>query len=140
MERFAKGSGAVVLVVVVLIASTWAPDVPGATTGAVQDVAIMSGGVGKEEADAMRAAASDYPLQFTFVRNVGDREEFIADVRLTIADKAGHVLVDQKSGPLVLVRLPDGIYTVSAEYAGQQKTRRVAIGEGRRESVAMVWS
>ena len=140
MDRSGKGVGAVVLVVLLFIVSTWAPDVPGATPIAAQDVAIVSGGVGKEEADAMRVAAADYPLQLTFVRNVGDRDEFIADVRLTIADTAGHVLVDQKSGPLVLVRLPDGVYTVSAEFGGQQKTRRVSVGVGRHESVSMVWS
>src|SRR5262245_17276921 len=108
MERAKEGIGAVVVVILAAILSTWAPDEPGAgASGEGDPVTVISGGVGKEEADVMRAMAPGYPLQLTFIRKVDDREEFVADVRLTIFDAAGRVVVNRSSGPLVLVRAPD---------------------------------
>ena len=126
MERGRQGIAATILIVVAGILSTWAPDVPSAPLNPGAP-AFVTGGVGKEEADRLRAMAPEYPLELVFVR-------------LTIADEGGRVLVDQASGPIVLVRVPAGVYTVSAEYAGQLKTRRIAVADGRHEKVALVWS
>jgi hypothetical protein len=139
MERGRQGIAATVLIVVAGILSTWAPDVPSATLEP-GGPAFITGGVGKEDADRMRAIAPEYPLELVFVRRANEGEEFVADVRLTIADEGGRVLVDQASGPIVLVRVPAGVYTVSAEYAGQLKTQRVAVADGKHEKVALVWS
>jgi hypothetical protein len=139
VERSKQGIGAIVLIVLAGILSTWAPDAPGAAVDG-RNPALVSGGVGKEEADSLRTLAPQYPLELVFVRRVDNREEFVADVRLTIADGGGRVLVDQALGPIVLVRVPDGVYTVSAEYGGQMKTRRIAVVDGRHEKVSLVWS
>jgi hypothetical protein len=140
VERSKQGIGAIVLIVLAGILSTWAPDAPGAAAVDGRNPALVSGGVGKEEADSLRTLAPQYPLELVFVRRVDNREEFVADVRLTIADGGGRVLVDQALGPIVLVRVPDGVYTVSAEYGGQMKTRRIAVVDGRHEKVSLVWS
>jgi len=139
VERGRKGTAATILIVVAGILSTWAPDVPSAALNQ-SGPAFVTGGVGKEEADQLRVMAPAYPLKLVFVRHANQGEEFVAGVRLTIADESGRVLVDQASGPIVLVRVPPGVYTVSAEYAGQLKTRRVAIADGQHEKVALVWS
>ena len=48
--------------------------------------------------------------------------------------------VDRASqGPIFLARLPDGHYTISAEFQGRTQTRRVALGNGRRESLSFFW-
>ncbi len=133
-----QGIAAIVLIVLAGILSTWAPDAPGAAGDA--PAVVVSGGVGKEEADRMRMLAAEYPLELVFVRRVDDREQFIADVRLSIADAAGRVLVDRESGPMVLVRVPAGVYTISAEFGGESKTRRVAVGDGAHQKIALVWS
>ncbi|HEY2817407.1 MAG TPA: hypothetical protein VGK44_09790 [Casimicrobiaceae bacterium] len=105
-------------------------------------VAYVNGGFGTEEADTLRAEARNYPLELMFSRRGdGDRAEFVADVHLQIQDAAGRVIVDRASqGPIFLARLPDGQYTVSAEFQGRTQTRRIALSNGRRESVSFYWS
>jgi hypothetical protein len=102
---------------------------------------FVNGGIGKEEADALRAEAADYPLELVFTRHADNRDEFIAEVHLTIRDRDGQVIVDQaQQGPIFLARLPDGTYTVTAEYRGETQTRRVAVADGRHAKLALVWS
>ena len=102
----------------------------------------VNGGIGQEEAEALRAEARIYPLELMFSRRGdGERAEFVADVHLQIVDAAGQVIVDRASqGPIFLARLPDGHYTISAEFQGRTQTRRVALGNGRRESLSFFWS
>jgi hypothetical protein len=105
-------------------------------------VEYVNGGFGTEEADALRAEARNYPLELMFSRRgEGERAEFVADVRLQILDATGRVIVDRASqGPIFLARLPNGDYTISAEFQGRTQIRRVALGNGRRESVSFYWS
>jgi len=104
-------------------------------------VAYVNGGIGTDEADELRIEARKYPLELSFARRGdGQRAEFVADVHLQILDAEGRVVVDRPSqGPIFLARLPDGHYTISAEFQGRTQTRRVALGSGRRESVSFYW-
>ena len=104
-------------------------------------IAYVSGGIGSEEADELRVEARYVPLELMFSRRgEGRHAEFVADVHLQILDAAGRVVVDRASqGPIFLARLPDGTYTISAEFQGRTQTRRVALGSGRRESVSFFW-
>ena len=104
-------------------------------------VAYVNGGIGTDEADELRAEARNFPLELLFSRRGdGERAEFVADVHLQILDAAGRVVVDRASqGPIFLARLPDGHYTISAEFQGRTQTRRVALGNGRRESLSFFW-
>lgn len=106
------------------------------------DVSYMNGGIGKDEADAMRAAASRFPLELQFVRRADGHEEFVTDVAIRIADRAGRVVLDLPGqGPVFLVNLPDGEYTLDLEHDGQRQTRRVAVGRGSsHQKLAFVWS
>jgi hypothetical protein len=104
-------------------------------------IAYVNGGIGSDEADELRAEARYFPLELMFSRRgEGERAEFVADVHLQIFDAAGRVVVDRASqGPIFLARLPDGTYTVSAEFQGRTQVRRVALGNGRREAVSFFW-
>jgi len=101
----------------------------------------VNGGIGTEEADAVRAQARAYPLELVFTRHAAERDEFLADVNLLIEDGSGRVVLERAGqGPIFLAALPDGQYTVTAEYRGQTQTRRVVIAHGRHEKVSLVWS
>jgi len=104
-------------------------------------IAYVNGGIGIDEADELRTEARKYPLELMFSRRgAGERAEFVADVHLQILDATGRVVVDRASqGPIFLARLPDGQYTISAEFQGRTQTRRIALGNGRRESVSFFW-
>jgi hypothetical protein len=102
----------------------------------------VNGGIGQEEAEALRAEARMYPLELMFSRRGdGERAEFVADVHLQILDTAGQVIVDRASqGPIFLAHLPDGQYIVTAEYQGRTQTRRIAVSGSRREALSFYWS
>jgi hypothetical protein len=76
-------------------------------------ITYVSGGIGHEEAAAMQAEARNYPLSLVF--SAGKHGAFVSNVTVTIKDKAGKVLLDSASGgPIMLVKLPAGDYTITA--------------------------
>ena len=153
MAFHTRQAGVVALLVAAGVLSTWSFDAPGAQTpqgappasppgfeSAAPVVTFVTGDIGKDEADAMRADAPRYALEIVFVRKVDNREEFVSDVRLRIADQNDRVVIERAAGPIVLAQVPDGTYTIVAEYGGQTRTQRVALSAGHHEKITMVWS
>jgi hypothetical protein len=142
-EVVMSGAAKFGLPMVVLAAALCAPSAGAVDLQSLIDahVAYVNGGIGTDEADALRAEARYYPLELMFSRRGdGERAEFVADVHLQILDAAGRIVVDRSSqGPIFLARLPNGQYTISAEFQGRTQTRRVALGDGRRESLSFFW-
>jgi hypothetical protein len=88
----------------------------------------VCGGVGSDESVAMRAAMKDHPLSLLFARASG---AYLADVAVTVKDAGGTTaLAMRASGPVCLVDLPAGRYTVEAESEGVLKTQVVMLGSG----------
>ncbi|MGE8632586.1 MAG: carboxypeptidase regulatory-like domain-containing protein [Achromobacter piechaudii] len=100
--------------------------------GAVQ---YMSGGIGIDESEAMKAAAKDYPLSLTFAAQRDGKADYVASVGVLIRDAQGkEVLKATAEGPYMLVKLPAGNYKVSATYEGRAQEREVNVqgpGTGR---------
>jgi hypothetical protein len=141
MDKTREGRVYVIAIVVLAVLSTLSFDAPGVESLQGAQISYVNGGIGKEEADALHAQAPDYSIELVFVRKVDDREEFLADVHLVITDADGRVVLDRAAqGPIFLARFPDGTYTISAEYHGDTHTRRVAVGGGRHEKIALAWS
>jgi hypothetical protein len=105
------------------------------------DVQFVSGGIGKDEADAMKDAASQFPLTLEFAasdeRPTQDASApYVSDAVVAIRDAQGRgVLSARSDGPLLLVRLPSGSYTVEAEWNGVRKQRSVSVVNDRRQHV-----
>ncbi len=98
------------------------------------NVIYLSGGIGQEEAAALRQNESNYPLALEFIRNGESGAEFLAGVSVTIKDAQGNVVLAAASeGPLLLAKLPDGKYKVIAA-AG--KPRIQGAGYRRRRAQA----
>jgi hypothetical protein len=112
------------------------------SNGAVQ---YLSGGVGKEEADALKQQSADYALTLEFASSRSDEGDtsagaYVADVRVDIRDAQGRPMLNTTStGPLLLVRLPPGDYTVVADWNGVRKQHSVDIPEGARRHVVFMW-
>jgi hypothetical protein len=100
-------------------------------------VQYVSGGIGLDESEALKAAAKDYPLALTFAAQVGGKADYVADVTVAIHDGQGKpVLRATSEGPYMLVKLPAGDYKVSATYKGQTQERQVAVkGAGAARAV-----
>lgn len=91
-------------------------------------VQYVSGGIGLDESEAMKAAAKDYPLALTFAAQRDGQADYVANVAVTISDAHGKsVLQTTAEGPYMLVKLPAGNYKISATYNGQAQQREVSV-------------
>jgi hypothetical protein len=102
-------------------------------------VTYVTGGVSEDEAQAMRAAATDYPLTLELAAAAGGpRDEYISNAAVEIRDSHGApVLSTRTDGPFLLVRLPSGSYDVDVEWNGTHKRKTIEVGTGRRQHVML---
>jgi len=112
------------------LAAPWAAQAQSAmpamkSQGAAQ---YVCGGIGSDESTAMRAAMKDHPLALLFARAGG---AYLANVDVTVMDdKGGTALAMRASGPVCLVDLPAGRYTIQATSNGATKSETVTVGSG----------
>src|ERR1041384_6973190 len=66
-------------------------------------VTYVDGGIGGEEAAAMKAEVKHYPLSMIF--SAGKENEFLADVKVKIKDKDGKDIMSTTAGPIMLVKV-----------------------------------
>ncbi len=94
-------------------------------------VTFISGGIGSDEAEAMKRAASRYSLSIEMASPAGPRAEYVSDVKIDIRDQRGSTVLSTTSdGPFLLANLPPGQYTIDATRDGSVQQRKVAIGAG----------
>ena len=94
------------------------------TSGELQ---YSCGGIGVDESTAMRAAMKSYPLALLFAAKNGD---YLADVKVDIAS-GGKNMQMTASGPVCLLKLPAGDYTVKATAeGGATQSEKVQVGKG----------
>lgn len=104
-------------------------------------VSYLSGGVGEDEADAIKAAAVHYPLEIELLKHTRQGEnEYLAGDRVVIRNTHGATVLDAKAdGPFLLARLEPGRYTVSAQDDGIGKNRQVQISAKGHEHLVFEW-
>jgi hypothetical protein len=100
-------------------------------------VAYVTGGVGEDEAAAMRAEAKHYPMSVFFT--AGKDNAFLADVKLTVKNKAGKEVLNTAAGPILLVNVPSGTYAVTAERNSEVLHRTVHIGKTGEKQIVFHW-
>lgn len=89
-------------------------------------VKFVCGGIGSDESTAMRAGMKSHPLSLLFARADG---AYLAEVGVTVTDSVGkQVLKTRANGPVCLIDLPAGRYTVDADNEGAVKKHAVTIG------------
>lgn len=103
-------------------------------------VTFVTGGVGELRAQAFERAAGKYPLALEFIRAAKPRDEFLADVAVTITDASGTaVLTTTAEGPFLLAKLPPGEYQVSATFERSTQERAVKIGDTGHRRIVFEW-
>lgn len=106
-----------------------------------EGVTYRVGGIGANEAKAMRAVRDDYPLALTFVERGDGRDMYTGGVRVRIVDAEGSVrLATESPGPMLLARLPQGRYTVEATLGDDTQAREVEIADGSPQRLVMAWT
>lgn len=101
-------------------------------------IAYIDGGVGRDEAAAMKAEARAFPLSLVF--SAGKHNEYLADIKVTMKDRAGkEILSTTAAGPIMLVRAPAGTYTIAAERDGKTLHRKVHLHAKGDQRVDFHW-
>jgi hypothetical protein len=124
--------GAVVLVAAM---QSGAATLPLAKTA--NGIAYVNGGIGHDEAAAMRAEAKHYPMSMFFT--AGKDHAFLADVKVTIKDRAGQEVLTTAAGPILLVKAPSGTYAITAERDGKTVHRTVHVGKTGERQIVFHW-
>ena len=86
------------------------------------------GGVGSDDSLAMRAQMKEHPLSLLFARPGG---AYLADIDVNIQGPANVPPLNFRAdGPVCLIDLPAGNYTVVASSGGVTKKESVTVGAG----------
>jgi len=105
------------------------------------NVNFITGGVGEDEAAAMKSAATGYSLELQFVQKAQPRDEFLADVKVRITDRSRNVVLDTvATGPYLLAKLPSGSYQIEADHGGVVKRHTVDVRSGKHAKAIFVWA
>ena len=103
-------------------------------------ISYRTGGTTHEEANALKRAAQEYPLELVFLERDGRKDRYLSDMPVRITDSKGKVVFDgQSKGPYFLARLPRGRYKVSTRWDAWSFSREVSIG-AERQRVVFKWS
>ena len=103
------------------------------------EVTFVSGGVGGDEQDAMRAMRSDYNLSLLF--SITGSGEYLSDVKVNITDVSGNTFLNAVSdGPMFLAKLKPGRYIVTVEQNGQAAHKKVTVESRQRATLSFTWA
>jgi hypothetical protein len=100
-------------------------------------IAYLSGGISEEGQRETLELGKPFNLQVVFTLASG---EYLADVRVSIADaKGARVLDTVAEGPFLFVKLPPGTYRISASLNEQAIARTIAVGPRGQQVVHLRW-
>ena len=104
-------------------------------------VRYISGGIGLDESEAIKRAASKYPLALEFYMTATPRNEYLSDVSVVVKDRAGKTVLDTVSGgPFLLASLATGTYSVTATTKeGNAQRRSVEVKSGGHQRLVFTW-
>lgn len=101
------------------------------------NIRYLSGGIGQDEAQEMKNAAGRYSMAMTFTVSSG---QYVSDVKVVVKKPNGQeVLSTVTEGPMLLVDLPPGPYTVEATLGSRTQTRKVTVGKGKHQKLVLRW-
>lgn len=88
-------------------------------------VEYVSGGVGEESRAALQSMQTAFALRLVFSAQGG--EYFVAD-KVTLRNAGGEVASMSGVGPILMLKLKPGDYTVTADYSGRTEQRKIKVG------------
>ena len=104
------------------------------------DITYISGGIGEDEAKAMKAESKSWPLSIEFSEYLVSQDLWVAQVYLRILDSSGKTQFEATvDGPMFLGKLPPGNYQLIATYEGITQSRKIQIIDGKPLHVSINW-
>ena len=104
-------------------------------------IRFITGGIGSDVSKAMQAEAKQWPLLIEFSQADGQaKPAWVSGVKISISDAKNAPLLDTIcDGPLMLVKLPPGSYSVSASYNGVAQTRTLVSAKDVPQRIVITW-
>lgn len=102
----------------------------------------ITGGIGIDESRAIQSEAERWPLLITMaeITRGQSRAVWVANVDVSISTAQDEPVIDFRSGgPLALVRLEAGKYTIRARFNGVEEKRNFAIMAGMSQKLTLIW-
>lgn len=123
------------------LASLGARAEPSLSIQLANGIPYASGGIGSEEAQLIQRAATEWPASFEFAIRDGQRNDFAADVQVTVRNAAGQTVIRRvkAKGPFLLVDLQPGRYQVHATLAGRTLTQGIHVRAGESTHAVFLW-
>jgi hypothetical protein len=91
------------------------------------ELPVYSGGVGDDDMDYIKSVEHQYNLKLVFTEASGT---FLADLPVDINDKSGKTVVNTTTkGPILLVNLPAGIYTVKVADGDVKQQQKLTVSD-----------
>lgn len=88
-------------------------------------IQTYSGGIGEDEINYIHSVQNQYSTKLLFTENNG---EYLSDLPLTIRNSHGDTVVKTvTNGPVLLVNLPAGSYTVTATEEGASRDQKISV-------------
>ncbi len=95
--------------------------------GSAGKVNWVGGGTSSGEIDALKGQENKFQLKLVFTLTEGN---YLAGVNVVVRDARGTTVMQQTdTGPVLLVNLPSGAFTVEATSEGRKQTRKVQVGD-----------
>jgi hypothetical protein len=108
-----------------------------AVTARAEDVPHISGGIGSDEREELRAKERDYNVKVITAMKSGG---YLSGVLIVIESAKKEPMLETKmAGPILLATLPPGSYTIKATADGRTLTQTVAIEAQRLRQVDFRW-
>lgn len=104
-------------------------------------IRFITGGIGSDVSKAMQAEAKQWPLLIEFSQADGQaKPAWVSGVKISISDAKNAPLLDTIcDGPLMLVKLPPGSYSISASYNGVAQTRTLVSAKDVPQRIVITW-
>lgn len=100
-------------------------------------ITYVTGGIGLDEAQALRAAAPQYNLRLTFAAVSG---AYIANAKVVLRDAQGRTVAEATSdGPYLYFKVPAGKYSVTAEVGGEAFTKPAQVRDQAGSEIVFRW-
>lgn len=100
------------------------------------NISYLSGGIGKEESDAMEATRHNYNLRIMSADQTG---HYSGNTHVMVSNLQHRTLLDITGGPLFYANLPNGRYIVKGSDDGQSRSQAVTIAAGKPVNVHFSW-
>lgn len=104
-------------------------------------VKYMTGGIDVDQSTLMLGASKEWPITLVFAELADKHAEYLSDVKLTLTNQKKEIVLDINSdGPIALIDVPAGNYTVEATFNGTKLTRKLTLKNKPLPKINLLWS